>query len=171
MASCQLVSWKMRLSRFSELLPYSSRQAQEWTLNWNWIISSQKNLLSWCPNATNNKYKSGSASKRKYQTRNTVKVIYLVLFKILLYFLFTINLIKKATAKSSSSSNIMLFLMELITSPECIVNQVDSIKVFNESQIQTDPLRLSKMFLDTEKNWLPWRVFRRGCLGGRSGSD
>ncbi len=33
-------------------------------------------------NATNNKYKSGSGSKRKYQTRNTVKVIYLVLFKI-----------------------------------------------------------------------------------------
>jgi len=40
--------------------------------------------------------------------------------------------------------------MELITSPECIVDQVDSNKVFNESQIQTDPLRLSKMFLDTE---------------------
>ncbi len=44
--------------------------------------------------------------------------------------------------------------MELISPNECIVDQVDSNKPFDETQIQTDPLKLSKMILDVDITFL-----------------
>ena len=69
-------------------------------------------------NSTSSKNKSGSGSKRKYQTRNTVKL----------------------SSLNNANSNSMHYLMELVSPNDCIVNQLETSTLFDKTQIETNHL-------------------------------
>jgi hypothetical protein len=67
---------------------------------------------------TNSKSKSGSGSKRKYQTRNTLKL-----------------------RDHDPSTNYMHFLLELVVPTSCIVDYIDNKIKFDKTMIKTDHLK------------------------------